>query len=362
MAFPVAVGWENLPNGVFSPTIFSREVQLAFRKETVIGAITNNKYFGEIAAYGDTVRIMKEPTIEIREYARGKNVEPQNLLDEDFMLEINRAKDFAFILEDIEEKHSHVDFEKLAQSQAAYRLRDVHDSEVLAYMAGYRFTQGLGGVGGTWAAATEAQMPGTRAIATAGVDEHLASMQLDRTDFTQLTDVGTAGDSIPLGPRLGGATALPTTYVNPTTLINRMASLLDQQYVPREGRWLVIDPVMMEILSDEDSKFLNADYGVSGALRNGLVLPRWNGFRIYLSNNLPRVGTGPGTGGTTAQNDNFGLLIAGHDSAVATAEQIKKIEKLRSQFTFADIVRGLHVWGNKILRPEALVTARYNRA
>ena len=71
-----------------------------------------------------------------------------------------------------------------------------------------------------------------------------------------------------------------------------MKRLLDQQQVDTQGRWLVIDPVFMEILSDEDSRFINADYGDSGGLRNGLVINNFHGFRMYVSSNLPSVGTG----------------------------------------------------------------------
>jgi hypothetical protein len=113
---------------------------------------------------------------------------------------------------------------------------------------------------------------------------------------------------------------------------------------------------------DEDSRFLNADFGESGALRNGLALTNWNGFRVYVSNNLPSVGTGPGTTGVANQNANFGVIVAGHESAVATAEQINKTETYRDPDSFADIVRGMHLYGRKILRPEALVTAKYNLA
>ncbi len=68
------------------------------------------------------------------------------------------------------------------------------------------------------------------------------------------------------------------------------------------------------------------------------------------------------TTGTTAQDDNYGVIVAGHDSAVATAEQINKTETYRDPDSFADIVRGMHLYGRKILRPEALVTAKYNLA
>jgi hypothetical protein len=79
-----------------------------------------------------------------------------------------------------------------------------------------------------------------------------------------------------------------------------------------------------------------------------------------MSNNLPSVGTGPGTSGTANQNTNFGVIVAGHSSAVATAEQINKTETYRDPDSFADIVRGMHLYGRKILRPEAIVTAKYN--
>lgn len=354
MAFKKAAGWGNLPNGAFSPTIFSKEVQIAFRKETVAGDVTNNKYFGEISAFGDTVEIMKEPTIEISDYARGANVEPQNLIDESFQLTITEVRKFAFVLDDIEEKHSHVDFEALASDQAAYKLKDDYDVRNLAYMSGYTHNAGA------WTPRTS--VIGSKAVDTAGDDELLASMKISRPDFGNLTAGGSAGDSIPVAQRLSGASALPTDYVSPIMLVNRMATKLNQQLVPNEGRWLIIDPVLMEVLMDEDSKFLNADYGESGGLRNGLVIKRWNGFRVYMSNNLPRIGGGPGTTGTSAQSTDFGVLIAGHDSAVATAEQIKKVEKIRSPNFFGNIVRGLHLYGHKILRPEAIVTAKYNLA
>jgi hypothetical protein len=83
---------------------------------------------------------------------------------------------------------------------------------------------------------------------------------------------------------------------------------------------------------------------------------------VYVSNNLPKVGTGAGTAGTANQNANFGVLVAGHEAAVATAEQITKTESYRDPDSFADIVRGMHMYGRKILRPEGIVTAKYNVA
>ena len=357
MAFQAAPGYGSLPNGNFSSVIYSKKVQLAFRKATVVGDISNSDYFGEISAQGDTVRIIKEPEISVSPYARGTQIQAQDLDDEDFSLVVDKANYFAFKIDDIEEAHSHVNFMDLATNRAAYRLADQHDQEVLGYLSGYKQTALHSNAG-----AVNDIVNGTKAITTAGSDELLTSMKLIKSSFGNIT-TGSAGDhSIPVAARLPGATALPTEYVSPVMIINRMGRLLDQQNVDKSGRWLVIDPVMMEVLMDEDSRFLNADQGEAGALRNGLVLSNWNGFRVYVSNNTPKVGTGPGTTGVANQNANYGVIVAGHESAVATAEQISKTENYRDPDSFADIVRGMHLYGRKILRPEALVTAKYNLA
>jgi len=63
MAFPSAAGYTNLPNGNFSPVIYSKQVQLAFRKSSIVEAITNNDYFGEIANYGGNVSHLVPPAV-----------------------------------------------------------------------------------------------------------------------------------------------------------------------------------------------------------------------------------------------------------------------------------------------------------
>ena len=89
MAFPKAAGHGNLPNGNFSPIIYSKQVQLAFRKSSIAEAITNNDYLGEIAAMGDSVKIIKEPEITVKSYERGTQITPQDLDDEEFSLVID---------------------------------------------------------------------------------------------------------------------------------------------------------------------------------------------------------------------------------------------------------------------------------
>ena len=349
MAFTSAAGYGNLPNGNFSPVIYSKQVQLAFRKAAVCEAITNSDYFGEISAMGDAVKIIKEPEISVQAYARGTQITAQDLDDEDFSLTIDKANYFAFKVDDIEEAHAHVNFQSLASDRAAYRLADQFDQDVLGYLSGYK-QSALHSNGDT----VNDVVNGDKAIATAGSDELLASMKLEADDFG-----GSGGSSIGIKPRAGndGAT-VGSGNAYPLQIIARMARKLDQQNVDTQGRWLVIDPVMKEILMDEDSRLLNSDFGGAG-LQNGLILNNLHGFRVYVSNNLPVIGTGASTtGGTNASN--YGVIVGGHDSAIATAEQINKTETYRDPDSCADIVRGMHLYGRKILRPEALVNAKYN--
>ena len=356
MAFQTAAGYGNLPQGNFSPVIYAKKAQLAFRKSSVVQAITNTDYFGEIASFGDSVKVIKEPEVSVKSYARGTQVTAQDLDDSDFTLVIDQANYFAFKMDDIEAAHSHVNFMTMATDRAGYRLKDQFDTDVLGYLSGYK-QAAVGDV----ASAVNTTVNGTKAVATAGSDELLSTMKLIKGSFANITTSSAGDHSIPVTPRLPGTTALPTDRVSPLMLIARMGRLLDSQNVDTNGRWLVLDPIFIEMLKDEDSRMLNADFGGSG-LQNGLVINNLHGFKVYASNNLPKVGTGAGTAGTANQNTNYGVIVAGHDSAVASAEQINKTETYRDPDSFADIVRGMHLYGRKILRPEALVTAKYNVA
>ena len=357
MAFKVASGYTNLPNGNFSPVIYSQKVQQAFRKSSVAESITNNDYFGEIANFGDTVRIIKEPEITVKAYSRGTTVTPQDLDDEDFTLVVDQANYFAFKMDDIEEAHSHVNFESMASDRAGYRLRDQYDQEVLGYLSGFK-QSALSSVADT----ANDVVSGSKAVSTAGSNELLSSMTLKKGDFGNITTSSAGDHSIPLAVRLPDATAQATATATPLQVVARMARLLNQQQVDTAGRWLVVDPVFMELLSDEDSRLLNDDTANKGGLTSGVTIGNLHGFDVYVSSNLPSVGTGSATSGSANQNSNFGVIVAGHSSAVATASQINKVESYRDPESFADIVRGMQMYGRKILRPEGIVTAKYNAA
>lgn len=345
MAFPSAPGWNNLPNGNFVPVIYSKKVQLAFRKSSIVEGITNNDYFGEIANLGDSVRIIKEPTISVSPYRRGTQIQTQDIVDEDFTLTIDQANYYAFQMDDIEKAQAHVNWMELATSQAGYRLKDQFDQEILGYMSGYKQTA-LHTNAST--ARVAADIPGTKAISTAADTELLSSNVLKKGDFDQIT-TGSAGDhSIPLSPRLPGITSFPTDRISPIQLFNRADRILTQQRAPQDGRWAVVDPVFIELLRDEDSRLFQEEWGKSGGIYSGKVPDgELMGFRLYISQNLPTVGGGPATTGVANQDTDYGVIIFGVNSAVATAQTINKTEKLRSDDSFADIVRGLHMYGRK---------------
>lgn len=346
MAFQSATGYFNLPNGAFSPVIYSEKVQKQFRRTAVAADITNSDYFGEIARFGDSVQIIKEPEIQISRYARGTQLTSQDLEDEDFTLIIDRSNSFQFQVDDIEAKHSHVNWMDLATDRAGYNLAMEYDKDILGYMSGYETVT----LGGAWTARTTSV--GTKAEASADADELFAIHKLTRANFVS---GGSASDSIAVGTS-------GTYDATPLQILNRMARLLDQQNVDQEGRFVVIDPVFEEILRDENSKFMDADYQDSEQLSNGrLSSGKVRGFKLYRSNNLPYIGNGPGVGDNNGSATDFGVILAGHMSSTATAEQISETETFRSQNTFADVVRGMHLYGRKILRPTGLVRALYNK-
>lgn len=317
MAFDSASGYNNLPSGNFTPEIFSQKVLKFFRRASVAEDITNTDYAGEIENFGDTVRIIKEPTITVSSYSRGSVVNPQDLADDQTTMVVDQANAFAFKIDDIEERQSHVNFEALATSSGAYSLKRKYDAVVLDAMA------------------TDAGLNGESGAATATV-----------------SGIGTLGSALDIG----GATTPGDTAIN--TML-AMAEALDNQSVPEENRWFVAPPAFYKHLFSAGAKF--AEVQVTGdatsPLRNGLVsLGNIAGFQCYKSTALvSNGGTDQVTLSGLATDGTENVILGGHMSSTATASHIAKTEVVRSTETFSDIVRGLHVFGRKVLRPEAIV-------
>ena len=349
--------YTNLNGGVWSPTIFSKKVQKAFRKTSTIEAVMNTDYWGEISSFGDTIKVIREPDISITKYERGTKVTEQDIADSEFSMVIDQSQYWAFGLDDLEQNLTHINWLDLASDRAGYKLRDAIDREVMGYMSGY-----VRNTGDTaWIVNTTTN--GTKANTAAGSDELLSGNKLNIQTFGGSNASGStsatvlATTSIPVAAD-GGTGAI----TGPLAILNRIQRKMDEANVDTDSRWVIIDPVFKEVLLDTSSKLINSDFGGGDELRNGLMPQKIRGMRIYVSNNLPFFGTGASTNSASGSRENFGILLAGHDSAGAMAQQISKVETFRSPESFRDIVRGLSLYARKILRPECLYTAQYNLA
>ena len=299
-----ASGYQNLPSGNWAPAIYSQKVQKFFRRASVVEDITNTDYAGEIENFGDTVNIIKEPSITVNDYARGQTVNTETLADDQIQLTVDQGSYFAFKVDDIEERQSHVNFEALATSSGAYALKKNYDFNVLSAIYS--------------GASTNASATGTD------------------------------------GSPIDGDAAVDTL----TDIMSAAKTVLDGADVPEENRWFVAPPAFYQQLRKAGAKIVDQSVmadGSASAMRNGMITDRQLfGFRMYSTNAIA-------VSGGSAANKTFGsagsneyAFLYGHQSAVATANHIAKTELIRDPDSFSDIVRGLHVFGRKVLRTEAV--------
>ena len=298
MAFQSVSGNNNLPNGNFSPIIYSQKVQKFFRTASVVEAITNTDYAGEIENFGDTVNIIKEPTISVSAYSRGAVVDTQDIVDDQIQLVVDQANAFSFKVDDIEERHSHVNFESVATSSGAYALKNAYDQNVIAAM--------------------------------------VAGPSSSSPDHVLGADSGSGQDQ---------DVGFGSSEIDPVDTISKHNRLLNAADVPEENRWFLAGPEFVEQLGQANSKLMSDTTGAAAPLRNGKVL---NGkimnMDVYMTNNFAASST-----------SNFFKVLGGHMSSTATANHIAKIEVIRHPESFSDVVRGLHVFGRKVLRDNGLV-------
>jgi hypothetical protein len=299
-----AAGYQNLPSGNWAPAIYSQKVQKFFRRASVVEDITNTDYAGEIENFGDTVNIIKEPIITVNDYARGQTVNTETLADDQIQLTVDQGSYFAFKVDDIEERQSHVNFEALATSSGAYALKKNYDFNVL------------------------------KAIYDGA--------------STSAANTGTDGSPI------DGDAAVDTL----TDIMSAAKTVLDGNDVPEENRWFVAPPAFYQQLRKAGAKIVDQSVmadGSASAMRNGMITDRpLFGFRMYTTNAIA-VSSGSAankTFGSAGSNEH--AFLYGHQGAVCTANHIAKTELIRDPDSFSDIVRGLHVFGRKVLRTEAV--------
>jgi len=297
MTFQAASGYGNLPTGAAVPTIYDNKVLRSLKITSIVDEITNDNYTGMIKDRGDTVKIIKQPIVTVRPYARGVQLETQDIYDEDLSLLIDQGNYYRFALEDIEQIQSHIDWENTTTDAAGYALHNQYDSEVLTYIS---------------------------------------------NQVSSVTTLGSSGTPVTVGYGTGN-------NYTPYNVLNRLARLLDEQNIPDEGRYVVAAPAFWELIADEDSKLVEANVmGDSESMirqRKLATSKMLAGFTCFKSNNTPSFST------------SVPIVLAGHVDSVATASQVLKSRVLENQNAFGKVYDGVHVYGRKALRTNGLAKA-----
>jgi N4-gp56 family major capsid protein len=280
----------------FRPEIWSAQLLVALRKRLVYAGpgVVNRDYEGEISAAGDTVRITSISDPTIGTYSPNTTViTPEELTDAQRTLVVDQAKYFSFFVDDVDQRQAKGSVIPEAMRRAAYKLAD-------------------------------------------GVDQYVAGLY---TGAQTSNAVGSTG--APVKINLTADTSNTATYNN---VLIPLRTAMARANIPTEGRFVVVSPeVHAKLLLD--GRFIKVnESGTSESLRNGMV-GRAAGFDILESNNVPVPTT------------NVHAVIAGTDMAISFAEQVNKTEAYRPEAKFADAVKGLMLYGAKLVRPEGLAVA-----
>jgi len=295
-----AAGGTPQYSGTFVPEIWSGKILVKFYASTVIPAISNTDYQGEIKNQGDKVIIRTGPDMVIRKYSKGQNLIIDRPEAPNVELEIDKAYYFNAICDDIDKHQTDIPLLDSWSRDASQQMKIEVDEEFLSEVYADAHASNKG--------------------ATAGAK---------------------SGD-INLG-----VTGTPLTVTKVTILdtIVDCDTILDEQNVPETGRWMVIPPWMRGMIMKSDLKDASMTGDGQSILRNGRI-GRIGNFTLYVSNLLTSVTDG---------SDKAYHVMAGQKHAISFAAQMTNMETLRPESTFGTLIRGLNVLGYKTLKEQALV-------
>jgi hypothetical protein len=297
--------------GKFIPEIWSGKLQVKFYQSTVLSEITNNDWEGEIKDQGDKVEIRTVPTITISNYSKGQTLSSQVPTTDLVELLIDKGKYFQTVVDDVDDVQSDLKLMDIFTNDASQQMKIAIDTDVLS------------GLVGASASANEG--------ATAGA---------------------ISGD-LNLGVSTGQSkAAVEVTSTNVIDKVITMGQVLDEQNAPEDGRWLIIPAWLAAKIKTSDLKDASITGDSMTPLRNGR-LGMIDRFTLYVSNLLPSQTSITGEGQDSSVK--AFSCFAGTRDAITFASQITRMETLRSQTTFGNLVRGLNVYGYKVIKPEALV-------
>lgn len=296
----------------FIPQIWSGKLIEKFYAATVLSAISNTDYEGEISSLGDTIKIRTKPTITINNYLANGDLVLERPSGGNIDLLINKAKYFATILDDIMKKQSDLNLLSIWADDASEQMKIAVDTDV------------LGGILGQAVAANRG--------ATAGAIS--GNINLGVSSTGPLSTVGR-------NPSAGQVEILD--------VLLRLGQSLDEQNIPETGRWVVLPTWAAVQLKRSELRQVYLSGDQATILRNGR-LGMVDRFTVYVSNLLPSGVAGGLAAGEYA-------IYAGHPHALTFASQLTQVETIKSERTFGEIFRGLQVYGYRVLDGRAMAQA-----
>ena len=283
--------------GNFIPEIWSGKLIENFYDATVLAAISNTDYEGEIRNMGDTVNIRTTPEITIQTYVKGQTLAVENPDKAKLQLIIDKGEYFACVEDDVDQVQTDMNLMDMWSKDASERMKIKIDQRVL--------TDLLPDVSANNKGQTAGAISGNIDLGVAGTPE-----ALDATNVIgKIIDMGT---------------------------------VLDEANCPEQNRFLVIPAKMAGLIKQSDLKDASITGDGSTPLRNGR-LGMIDRLTVFVSHNLVKNGT------------EFSV-IGGHTMGFTFASQMTNMETIRSETTFGNIIRGLQVYGYKVVKPEALAT------
>ncbi len=301
MSYPNGPGRPNY-SGNFIPEIWSGKLIENFYDATVLAAISNTDYEGEIRQYGDTVNIRTSPEITLREYVKGQTLTVENPDKPKLQLLIDKGEYFACVEDDVDKVQADINMMDLWSKDASEKMKIKIDQRVLTDI-----------------------LPGISALNKGAAAGRISG------NF----NLGTTASPVPVTKDGASST------VNVTDLIVDMGTVLDEANCPESDRFLVIPAKMAGLIKKSELKDASLAGDTQSILRNGR-LGMIDRFTIYMSHNLQVQAGGKYS------------IIAGHKMGFTFASQMTNMETLRSTTTFGDIIRGLQVYGYQVVKPEAL--------
>jgi len=294
MGFPVTQGRPNY-SGNFIPEIWSGKLIENFYDATVLAAISNTDYEGEIRNMGDTVNIRTTPEITIKTYVKGQTLSVENPDKPKLQLVIDKGEYFACVEDDVDKVQSDINLMDTWSKDASERMKIKIDQRVLTDILPDISADNKG--------------------ATAG-------------RISNNIDLGTTGSPVAI------------TKTNVLEYLVDIGTVLDEANCPESGRFVVIPAKMAGMIKKSDLKDASLTGDSVSILRNGR-LGMIDRFTVYMSHNL------------SVSSGKFSL-VAGHKMGFTFASQMTNMETIRSETTFGNIIRGLQVYGYKVVKPEAL--------